>query len=196
MRPALFIGVIAAALAACNSPQWDWDRMIHQTKLEPMQQAPFFADGRAMRPPVDGTISREADLDEGRATGLVDKQYLDSIPIKIDRAAIEHGRNRFDVYCAACHGELGDGDSSVARNMDLRKPPSLLSAEIAAFPIGRVFEIESRGYGLMPSYANALSIEERWQVAAYVRALQLRAGTPLDSLPPDARDQARKELAP
>ncbi len=95
------------------------------------------------------------------------------------------------MYCAACHGLAGDGDSPVARNMALRKPPSLHEPRIRALPAGRLYAVVRDGYGLMPSYAEELSVGERWAVVAYVRALQLSQGARLAELPPELRSEAR-----
>jgi len=71
--------------------------------------------------------------------------------------------------------------------MMLRKPPSLHLARIRALPDGRIFQVATEGYGVMPSYAGDLSVAERWAVVAYVRALQLSQNVPAGSLPPAAR---------
>jgi hypothetical protein len=79
--------------------------------------------------------------------------------------------------------------------MDLRKPPSLVDARMRARPDGRVYQVITLGYGLMRSYAEDLvSPEERWSVVAYLRALQLSHAVPLAALPPEARQEAERQL--
>ncbi len=182
-------------LAGCDSPQWDWDRMIHPAHVLPYQSSPFFPDGRAMRTPPPGAVARDTvSRDTPEGSGSVDGRYLQRIPIDLARADLARGRERFDIYCAACHGLRGDGESVVAANMALRKPPSLLKDNIRGYPPGRVFEVITKGYGLMPTYSTELSTEDRWRVVAYLQALQLSQSTPLNSLPPDLRRQAQPVL--
>jgi mono/diheme cytochrome c family protein len=126
--------------------------------------------------------------------GLAGDTYASSIPIAVDRALLRRGRDRFEVYCAACHGATGDGKSIVAAHMSLRKPPSLVDDPVRSFPPGRVFQVITDGYGLMPSYASALAVDERWAVVAYLRALTLSAHVTLDALPAAERRRAEEAL--
>lgn len=183
------------AAAGCDAPQPDWDRMLRPEHVLPYQGSPYFSDGRAMRPPPPGVVARGAALkDTPEGSGARDGHYLQHIPISIARQDLARGRERFDIFCAACHGLRGDGDSAVAPNMALRKPPSLISDEVRAYPPGRVFAIITLGYGLMPTYAAELPIEDRWAVIAYLQALQLSQSTPLSALPPALREQAEPVL--
>jgi len=78
--------------------------------------------------------------------------------------------------------------------MTLRKPPSLVSGEVRDFPAGRVFQVISTGYGLMPSYAAELPVHDRWAVIAYLHALERSQATQLASLPSDVRARAEENL--
>jgi mono/diheme cytochrome c family protein len=158
--------------------------MQEQPRVDPFGASTFFRDGMAMRRPPRGTIPVELRAD---AAGSAER-----IPIVIDRALLERGRARFEVFCAACHGIGGDGESVVAQNMQLRKPPSLLDERIRALPFGRLYAIVRGGYGLMPGYAAQLSVEERWATVAYVRALQISRHSPVSSLPADVRAELEK----
>jgi mono/diheme cytochrome c family protein len=108
---------------------------------------------------------------------------------------MSRGRNRYETFCAPCHDLDGSARSPVAINMQLRHPPALLDGRIRALPAGRVFQAITQGYGLMPSYAHQLSVDERWGVVAYVRALQLSQRATLAELPPDVRAEAETALA-
>jgi mono/diheme cytochrome c family protein len=103
----------------------------------------------------------------------------------VDRALVELGRKRFDITCATCHGPVGDGDSIVARQMALRPPPSLHL--YVDKPPGYIYEVITKGFGLMASYAAEIPVRERWAVVSYVRALQISQASPLDMAPPDER---------
>lgn len=190
--------VLAGLAAACGDvlPAPDLERMIAQRGLRPFEETPFFADRRAMRTPPAGTIPRDAvvgrpELTEGLTAAGVD---ADAIPVTVDRALLERGHTRFEIFCATCHGLTGDGVSAVAHNMALRRPPPIIAPPVTEFPPGRVFRVISAGYGLMPGYANVLDVRDRWATVAYLRALTLSQTARLDQLPPSVRAQAREAL--
>ena len=163
-----------------------------ENKRKAYQTTDAFADGLAMRHPPPGTVPYRSAIDPVVATGLAaDGKAVAEAPVEITAGTLARGRNRFDVYCATCHGVLGDGESQVALNMSLRKPPSLHAYRDVAD--GYIFRVVSNGFGLMPSYANELSVEDRWAVVAYVRALQLSQHATLDQLPAEARQRLEKE---
>jgi len=171
------------------------ERMIDQTRLNTWETSPVFGDGFGMRNPPEGTVPRDAVMGPAPfVSGLSGGQALDRPPIPVDRALLERGRNRFDIFCAACHGRAGDGDTPVARNMTLRAPPSLLEPRLRTLPVGRIFQVATEGYGFMSGYAVQLPVRDRWAVAAYVKALQFSAGVPLSDLPPALQQKARGEL--
>ena len=197
MSARLLFLIAALASTGCEGffPSLDLERMIDQRNVRPYMPSAYFSDGRGMRPPPDGTISRDRVVGEPALTdGIVDGVDVARIPIAVDRPLLERGRNRFEVFCAACHGLRGDGRSPVAHNMDLRKPPSLLEPPVTTFSPGRLFQVVSLGYGLMPSYASELSVRDRWAAIAYLGALQFSQAAPLASLPDDLRARVRKEL--
>jgi mono/diheme cytochrome c family protein len=193
--------VLAIALAGCRTeqtlvtPDPHLERMLDQPKTMPYETDPALPGGTAMQQPPDGTMPVDAIV--GRplyATGVADGRYAERIPMQIDRSFVETGRARFDVFCATCHGVLGDGVSAVARRMALRKPPSLHLPPAKADLPGRMFAIVREGYGFMPSYAVELSVSDTWAVVAYVRALQLSRHARLTDLPPEMRARLAGEL--
>jgi hypothetical protein len=177
-------------------PPIDFQRMINQDKFTVWQHCAFFDDGRVMRDPPEGTLPRDVPVDDPPVTeGVVSGAYVANVPIPVTRELLLAGRARFEAYCAACHGVRGDGDSWVALNMDLRRPPAIAGPAARALPPGRVYQVIEKGYGFMRSYAEDLiSPEERWAVVAYLQALQLSHGVPLASLPPEAQKRAEEEL--
>lgn len=167
------------------------DPMSKQEKGQPYRSSHFFADGRAMRPSVAGTVPRERIRGTSEAmTGRHDGLVVETIPISVTRTLVEEGKESFEVYCAVCHGLLGDGNTAVARSMALRPPPSLI--ERAMSP-GFVFVAITEGYGLMPSYATKLSVHERWGVVAYLEALRRSQNQPFEVAPPEVRSALRDE---
>jgi mono/diheme cytochrome c family protein len=184
MRRALLPVAALLALGGCEA----LDPMITQQKVKTYRESEFWPDRISERPPVAGTIAREDVLPADVATGRgPDGKVLQRLPITVDRKLLERGRSRFDIHCAVCHGFLGDGVSLVARNMSVRSPANLLAR--AGQPDGWYFQVMSEGFGVMPSYASALTVEDRWAVVAYLRALQLSQTARVESL--SAEDRAK-----
>jgi mono/diheme cytochrome c family protein len=182
--------LVLAALLGCDNdgPSPDWSRMITQPKLQPYGETALFPDHRAMRPLPDGAIPREWIADPARRTGrTADGHDVDAVPLPITRALLERGRARFAIACAPCHGIAGDGESVVARTMQRRRPPSLHEARLVALTPGALYRVISDGYGVMPSYASLLDVDDRWAVVAYVRTLELAWTARLDDLPQPVR---------
>jgi mono/diheme cytochrome c family protein len=167
-------GLIPAAglaLVGCSVPSEFLQRMEEQAKYEYYEKSEFWADGKAMRTPPEGTVPRERPVgNPGLTTGRVNGALVTSIPLELNREVLELGQKKFNIVCSQCHGRLGDGNSVVAENMALRLPPSL--QQLANKPDGHFFAAITEGYGVMPSFAGELNIQERWAVVAYVRALQ------------------------
>lgn len=189
----LAVASLVACLSACENrqafrrPEPGLERMLTQPRTRAYAASAFFADGRTMRMPPEGTISREAQHagDATAASGRTAEGYAARIPVHLSAEALRRGRSCFENVCATCHGILGDGVSFVAEKMEFRKPPSLFEARIVAMSPGRVFEVITAGYGLMPSYAAMLSVDDRWAVIGYMDALRMSRGVKLADLPPD-----------
>lgn len=194
MSTRLFLAM-ALGLVGCDNrqafhePEPGWERMLEQPRVDPYAESAAFADGRGMRTPPEGTLPRGwvTAADPLVETGKLDGHYADKSPIPLTRELLMRGKNRFEIQCAACHGILGDGKSVTATKMVLRPPPTLIDGNVRGFPPGRVYEIVTVGYGLMPSYAAYLSVEERWAVVGYVSALQLSQRAKVQDLPADVQ---------
>lgn len=188
------------AVASCDENILD-PMADRQPKSIRYKESAFYADGLSMRAPPEGTVPRERITLNPRLTAGRDPDgpmqpnmealpnYVATVPIPVSRKLLELGRKRFDITCATCHGPLADGKSIVGTQMALRPPPSLIDPKYIAKPAGYIFEVASKGFGLMASYAAELSVEERWAVVAYLRALQLSQTTSAGALPPDIRQQ-------
>jgi Cytochrome C oxidase, cbb3-type, subunit III len=179
-----------------SGPERDFERMVNQSYFLPYKECDFFPDKRSMREPPEGTLSISASgMPVAVESGMVDESYVEKNPVLLTAQLLALGQRRFDVFCAPCHGILGDGTSVVARKMTLRPPPSIVSERIRQFPDGRIFAIISEGYGLMPNYAHEMQPVDRWAIVAYVRALGIRAaGIPMDRLPFPVRQRAEEVL--
>jgi mono/diheme cytochrome c family protein len=169
--------LLAASGLSCTSEVYD--PMERQPRYGAYRESALFDDGRAMRTPPAGTVSREAA-----------KDLLAAPPVT--RALLEEGRHHFDVICATCHGLLGDGDSLVARNMALRPPPNL--NKLKGYKRDEeVYLVITQGFGLMAGYAAELTARERWAVIGYLRALQRSQTARLEQAPPEEQERLRKE---
>ncbi|HTE55180.1 MAG TPA: cytochrome c [Kofleriaceae bacterium] len=193
MRQMLALLALAAiGLLGCDL---DLERMIDQPRRSTYEACDVCPGGTVMMTPPEGTVPRQPSSGPGvpGTTGAArgpDGAYVQTIPIRVDRAVMARGRSRFDIFCAACHGRLGDGQSQVAENMTLRRPPSLVEPPYADYPPGRIHAAITDGFGLMRSYAAELSASDRWAVVAYVEALRLARRAPLVGLPARVREEA------
>lgn len=192
----LFWGAIMTVGCENSGPERDFERMVNQAYFLPYKECDFFSDRRAMREPPDGTLPAEtSQLPAAVEYGMLNETYVEKNPVLLTAQFVALGQRRFDVFCAPCHGILGDGSSVVAQKMTLQPPPSIVTDRIRQFPDGRIFAIISDGYGLMPNYAHEIESIERWAVVAYVRALGIRAaGIPLEKLPEPIRHKAEEAL--
>jgi mono/diheme cytochrome c family protein len=190
MSPARVLGLAAGLALLSGCPRLD--PMQRQAKYKAYQASEFYDDGLAMRPPPAGTVPFRSAIDPAVETGRgADGKPLAASPVPFDAALVARGKAKFDVNCAVCHGLVGDGDSQVALNMSLRRPPSLHLYRDR--PDGYLYQVVSEGFGLMPSYAGSLSVHDRWAVVAYVRALQLSQYAPVEQLPAELRGQLPPE---
>jgi mono/diheme cytochrome c family protein len=190
---ALIPPVVFARMRATPSPNrpihifWDMD---FQPKFKTQVANPLFADGRAMRPPVAGTVARgEAYADSHMYEGVVDGQWATALPagVAMDMATLERGQQRFNIYCSACHGYAGFGDGAVnKRAMELVAnaagpvngtqwvaAKSLHDDTTRHQPVGQLFNTITHGIRNMAGYGSQIPTEDRWAIAAYVKALQL-----------------------
>lgn len=187
---------VVVLLAGCIDEDLLNPMAARQPRVNYYSESEFYADQLAMRQPPAGTVPRQRlvqnpALTAGKTGEGTAVAFVDTFPVKVDRALLQLGRKRYDITCGTCHGPVGDGDSIVARQMGLRPPPSLHL--YANRPVGYIFEVITHGFGMMASYAAELPVHERWAVVAYIRALQLSQTARLDSAPPEERARLEKE---
>ena len=140
----------------------------------------FFSDGRSERPQIEDTVARgQLHLDEARYTGKVNGKDIETIPIQITKEDVLRGQERFNIYCSPCHGRAGNGQGMIVAR-GLRQPPSYYDERLLNAPVGHFFDVMSNGYGSMYSYASRVAVDDRWRIAAYIRALQLSQNAPAD----------------
>ena len=189
---ALSLGVLGAmaVLAGCRQD------MHNQPKYFPQRGSAFFADGRSARPQVANTVARgQLHADEYFYTGLVKgangyMEERDQMPFPATLTVLKRGQERFNVYCTPCHSRVGNGAGMIVQRG--YKPAGNFHDEVRRVqPLSHFFYVMTNGYGAMPDYSAQLTPEDRWAVAAYIRALQLSqnakesdvpAGTHIDNL--------------
>jgi mono/diheme cytochrome c family protein len=166
--------------------------------MKPLRSTSFFRDGMSSAP-VTGTVPRgylKADREfftgKKNPTGtspLAVSQtatppanatqgmaaYPDDVevfPLSITPDVVTRGRERYDIFCSACHGLTGNGDGMIVRR-GFRRAASFHSDNLRQAPVGHYFDAITAGWGAMPSYAAQIPARDRWAIVAYIRALQL-----------------------
>lgn len=166
---------VVIALASFSITAGCRQDMHDQPRYKPLAPSTFFSDGRSARPGLEDTVARgQLRIDSARYQGRTAGGYVAEFPIRVSRADLERGRERYDIFCAPCHGMLGDGRGMIVQR-GLRQPPTYHSDRLRAMPVGYYFEVITNGYGAMYSYASRVPPDDRWRITAYIRALQLSA---------------------
>jgi mono/diheme cytochrome c family protein len=176
--------------------------MDHQAKYKPQAESAFFADGRADRRLPAGVVPY------GRTAGEADAGFLKADPalfegkdskgawlagypsaVTIDPAKLlERGQDRFTIYCAPCHGALGDGNG-ITKQYGMGATPTFHDDAKRGLSNGEIFNVITHGKGNMLSYADKLPANDRWAVVAYVRALQRAAHATAADVPPGHKSE-------
>jgi hypothetical protein len=156
-------------------------------RYDPYEASTFFKDGRASRHLVPGTVARgQLHEDVAFYTGKSTDGFVDALPMPFTRAVLDRGHERYDIYCSPCHDRAGTGGGMIVQR-GYKPPPSLHEARLRAKPLGYFFDVMTNGFGVMPRYAPQVPPEDRWAIAAYVRALQLSQHATVADVPEDER---------
>lgn len=154
-----------------------------QPKYKPYEPSSFFDDGRSERPVVPGTVARgHLEIDEHLYQGKINGALAETFPFPITRQDLERGRERYNIYCAPCHDYVGSGHGMIVQR-GFPPPPSYHIDRLRQAPVGHFFDVMTNGYGAMYSYASRVTPEDRWRIAAYIRALQLSQKASLADAP-------------
>ena len=165
--------------------------MVEDGRIKPLEESHYFANGMTARPPVEGALARgQLEADGAFYQGETEGHLVTGFPVPITRELLERGRERFDIYCAACHGRTGEGNGMIVQR-GFPAPPTYHQARLREAPPGYLFGVITRGYGVMYSYADRVPPSDRWAVAAYIRALQRSQSAGWNDVP--EADRARLE---
>src|SRR6266545_20870 len=169
--PSFTTGV--AVLALCLAMSGCRNEMYDQAKAKPLSESEFFANGQNARPLPPDTVARGF-LREDKAmyAGLgPDGKFVTELPVPLTRALMERGHERFDIFCSPCHGKQGNGLGMIVTR-GFKQPSSFHTDRLREQSIGYFFDVMTQGFGQMSSYASQVRPEDRWAIAAYIRALQ------------------------
>jgi len=156
--------------------------MADQPKYRPLGASDFFDDGRASRDPPEGTVARgQLRIDEHFYAGAVGGKPVETFPEPLTPDLLDRGQQRFDIYCAACHDRVGNGQGMVVQR-GFPPPPSYHTDRLRAAPVGHFFDVITNGFGRMPDYRDQIPTADRWAIIAYIRALQLSQHAARDQL--------------
>ncbi len=179
--------VLAAGLALALLVSGCGRNMAEQPRLGAQQASPFFADGSGNRPLLEGTVSRErGGIDPVFFTGMGPDGMVSQLPIELSYELLQRGQERYDIFCSMCHGYTGEGDGMVVRR-GFPRPASFHEQRLLDASVGYYFSAMTNGFGRMYSYASRIAPEDRWAIAAYVKALQLSQNATLDDVPTEVR---------
>ncbi len=214
-REALLVAaVLAAAITGCRG-QVSEDPPIHpisnmgtQSKYKAQAESKFFPDRRTMRQPVEGTVAFEPLMDdEMRSQGfkLVKgpdgkpvRRYQEYIPVAITEGLLKRGQDRFNIYCVPCHSMTGNGNGMVAQRAAGALHPANFQLDYTrSMTDGQVYAAITYGANTMQPYAAQIpSMDDRWAIVAYVRALEIAQNATLADVPPEKRGSLPQETAP
>jgi len=173
----LAASALLLTVAACRQDMHD------QPKYRGLRGSEFFADGQSARPLVANTIARgQLKEDTLLHTGKDGANDTEVFPFPITEQVMARGQERFNIYCSPCHGRTGTGDGMVVRR-GYRRPPAFGDERVRTAAVGHFFDVMTNGFGAMPDYATEIPVDDRWAIAAYVKALQLSAYAPLEDVP-------------
>jgi cytochrome c553 len=178
LTPALCV-ILPLLLAGCRRD------MFHQPISKPLESSDFFQDNHmASRPLPEHTVAQgHLHDDTALFTGMSGTNLVDEFPFPINREVILRGRERYDIYCAPCHGRTGEGNGMIVQR-GFPPPPSYHIERLRQAPVGHFFDVITRGYGMMYPYASRVSPGDRWAIAAYIRVLQKSRSAKLSDLSP------------
>ena len=172
---------IALLFTACRPD------MANQPKAKPFSESDFFSNGTNARQLPPHTVAHGAAHENTTFyTGLLNGVYVTKLPTKLTPELLARGRERFDAICASCHDRTGSGNGMVVQR-GFPQPPSFHVDRLRNAPIGHFFDVITKGYGVMYSYATRVDPEDRWAIAAYIRTLQLSHNARLSDVDPDER---------
>jgi mono/diheme cytochrome c family protein len=181
-------------------PDMEW-----QPKLRPQKPNNFFANGLSSQMQVPGTIARstpietasgpvypyeDAPVNSGMIPGTTN--FVAVNPMRITAAMLKRGQQRFTINCTPCHGQLGDGNGITKKIGAMLVVANLHDKRIVELPDGEIFYVITHGRNQMGAYGPNITVEDRWAIVAYLRALQLSQLGSIEDVPQELRATLKK----
>jgi mono/diheme cytochrome c family protein len=151
--------------------------MFEQPKYKAYEPSATFADGASARPLVPGVVPRDDTFAPAGPVMAPESAASVAIPFPVTRAVVERGQDRFDIYCSACHGRLGNGRGMIPQR-GFPPPPSYHIDRLKLQTDAHFFNVITNGYGTMYSFNDRIVPADRWCIVAYIRALQAMDDSP------------------
>jgi mono/diheme cytochrome c family protein len=186
-------GAAAAALMTILAAAGCRQDMHDQPKYRPLRESRFFADASSARPLVEGTIARGTlQTDAAFFTGKNGALFVNELPFPVTEAVLNRGQERFNIYCTPCHGQTGAGNGLVVQR-GYPAPPSFHIDRLRTIEAGYFYDVMTNGFGRMPDYRAQITPRDRWNIVAYIRALQLAGHATKGDLPEGVTDPAEAQ---
>ncbi len=167
---------LLAAAAGCRQDMHD------QPKYRPLRASAFFENTSSARPLVDGTIARGTlQTDAAFFTGKNGAMLVTELPFPVTQAVLDRGQERFNIFCTPCHDATGNGNGLIVQR-GYPKPQTYHSDRLRKIEAGYFFDVMTNGFGRMPDYRAQVTPRDRWNIVAYIRALQLSQHAPASDL--------------
>ena len=155
------------AVSACRQD------MHNQPKYRGLRASAFFPNTSSARPLVDGTVARGTlQTDAVFFTGKNGAMLVNELPFPVTHEVLDRGQERFNIYCTPCHDATGSGNGMVVQR-GYPQPQSFHTDRLRQMEAGYFFDVMTNGFGRMPDYRVQITARDRWNIVAYIRALQL-----------------------
>lgn len=165
------IGILVAILMVATGCELR-QAMYDQARIKPLGSSDFFKDGQGARPLVAGTVPYgHLEEDDLFYRGMQGGKHSEVFPSPVSEADLRNGKTQYEVFCSVCHGYAGNANGMIVQR-GFKPPPSLHEDRLREAPVGYFFTVISNGFNVMPAYGKMIPHKERWQIVAYIRALQ------------------------
>ncbi len=162
--------------------------MDSQERYDAQAASKFFANGMVNRMPVKGTVAQSEGYENAEFYfgKTEDGAVVKHAPVSFTANVLKRGQERFDIYCAPCHGRTGNAKGIIV-NRGFLPPPDFHTDKVRQFPDGHIFDVISNGFRNMPSYKHQIPVADRWAIVGYVRALQRSQNASAQDVPEEMR---------
>lgn len=183
---------LALLLTACGRNMYD------QAKYEVYEPSYLLSQGSSAQPLLEHTVPRNIALSTNRYddtsfyTGLGAEGFTSELPLPLTEDLLKRGQGRFNIYCSPCHNYSGNGQGMIVQK-GFPKPTSFHDQRLRNAELGYFVNAMNNGFGRMYSYASRIPPEDRWAIAAYIKALQYSQYALPEDAPQEDKNEAKKK---